>query len=130
MSGQSTTVTANAYDTDGLTGINIYVNGVPAQGCQVSGNATSGTCTVSLYAGSYSNYSTVSVYAQAIDRYGNAATSSTSTLTVNGSNANTNTNTGNGSVSLSLSPNSTTLINGQTTTVTASAYRGRRPLQC
>jgi maleate cis-trans isomerase len=116
-SGQSTTVTASAYDAGGISSMGIYVNGSLSQTCPVSNYPTSNTCTMTLYGGNYANGSTVSVYGQMTDEYGNTATSTTSSISIQSSTA-----TGTGSVSLSLSPYSTTLANGQTTTLTANGY--------
>jgi len=117
VSGQSTTVTASAYDASGIASMGIYVNGSLSQTCSVSNYPASNTCTTTLYGGNYTNGSTVSVYAQMTDEYGNSATSTTSTLSIVNTAA-----TGTGSVSLSLSPYATTLANGQTTTLTANGY--------
>jgi Bacterial Ig domain len=117
-SGDSTTVTANAYDSDGITNVSIYVNGSLQQTCAVYNDATSGTCTLTIYGSNYSYGSAISVYAQLTDRYGNVASSATSTLTdENG----TNGTNGNGSVSVSLSPYASALPAGASTTVTATA---------
>jgi hypothetical protein len=115
--GQSATVNASAYDATGIRSIGIYVNGSLAYTCPFSAFTASFNCTTTLYGGNYANGSTVSVYAQMTDTYGNVVTSSTTTITVSNTGS-----SGNGTVSLSLSPYSSTLANGQTTTVTATAY--------
>ena len=115
--GQSTTATATAYDADGLVSVAIYANGSLVQSCAVSNYPTSSTCPILLYGSNYAANSSVAVYAQITDRYGNAATSATTTLTTGGATTNNA-----GSVSLSLSPNVTTLTSNQSATASASAY--------
>jgi hypothetical protein len=116
-SNQSTTVTATGYDSDGLTSMSIYVNGSLLQSCSVVGNATSGNCTVAISGSSYSSYSTISVYAQATDVFGNVSSSSTSTLSIqNGANT-----SGNAAVSLSFTPYTSTISTSQATTAIANA---------
>jgi hypothetical protein len=117
-SGQSTTVTATAYDAGGISSMGIYVNGALAQTCPVSNYPTSNSCVTTVYGGSYANGSSVSIYAQITDNYGNTAVSTTSALTIQNSSSNT------GTVTLSLSPYATTLASGQSTTVTATASNG------
>jgi hypothetical protein len=115
LSGQSTTVTASASDVSGIASMGIYVNGSLYQTCPVANYPTSNSCSTSIYGSSYTNGSSVSVYAQATDRYNNVATSSTTALTTQNTSAN------GGTVSLSLSPYSSTLASTQSTTVTATA---------
>jgi hypothetical protein len=117
--GQSTTVTADAYDADGIANVNIYVNGSLAQSCPLSYYPASGTCALTLYGSNYAYGSNITVYAQTTDRYGNIATSATSTL-LNQSNAAASDST----VSLSFSPYVTTLSTGQSTNAMATAYAG------
>ena len=118
-SNQSTTVTANAYDANGIASVSIYANGSLVQTCPVANYPTSYSCTVSLYGSNYANYSTIAVYGQLSDRNGYTATSPTSTLTTqNGTGSN---GASSGTVSISVSPSST-LTNGQSATVNASAY--------
>jgi hypothetical protein len=114
-SGQSTTVTATAYDPNGVTSTNIYVNGSLAISCPVTTAPTTNYCTTTVYGGNYANGSTVSVYAQAADVYGNTVTSSTSYLTVN----NATSAAVNEYATLSLYPYVSTLGTAQSTTVSA-----------
>ena len=116
-SNQSTIVTANASDANGIASLGIYVNGALAQSCAVANYPTSYICTMTIYGGSYTNYGTISVYSQLTDRYGSNSTSSTTTLQISNTSG-----SGNGSVSLSLSPYASTLANNQTTTASANAY--------
>ena len=118
-SGQSTTVTASASDTNGVSSIVIYANtnGSLVKTCTISGYPANGTCLLTLYSNDYTNGSNISIYAQMTDRSGYTATSTSTTLT-----AQNNVTTAAGSVSLALSPYATTLVSGQSTTVTASAY--------
>lgn len=116
-SGQTTTANASGYNGSGLTSINLYVNGALAQNCGFTTFTASANCSKTLSGSDYGNGTTVSVYAQMTDTYGNVTASSTSTLTVQ----NTNSSGSAGSVSLSLSPYATNLPNNQSTIVTANA---------
>jgi hypothetical protein len=111
--GQSTTVTANAYDPSALATIYIYANGAVAQTCNIGAGNTSYSCSVTLYASNYAASSAVAVYAQANNRNGQTSVSSTTSLTVGSLAA-----SGTGTVTLSLSPYSSNLPQGQSTTVT------------
>ena len=124
QNGQSTTVNASAYDGIGLSNVVIYVGGVAAQTCSFASFTASFNCTTTLYGSNYSNGSTVSVYARLTDVNGYTATSSTATIYVQNNNYNQNNQStnANGTVSLSLSPYASTLANGQSTTITATAY--------
>jgi len=115
--GQSTTITANAYDADGIANVNIYVNGSLAQSCPLSYYPASGTCALTLYGSNYAYGSNITVYAQTTDRYGNIATSSTSSITTQ----NNTTGNSNGSVTVSLSPYAITLTGNQTTYITTNS---------
>ena len=53
INGQTTTVTAT-LGSDGLSNVNIVVNGGSAQNCPVTNFAASSVCTFSLYGGNYS----------------------------------------------------------------------------
>ena len=114
-SGQSTTVTATAYDAAGISSMGIYVNGALAQTCPVANYPVSNTCLTTIYGGNYANNSNISIYAQIADNYGNTVVSTVSTLAVQNTSANA------GTVTVSFSPYATTLGNGQSTTVTANA---------
>ena len=115
LSGQSTTVTANANDTDGIASVSIYVNGTLAQNCSVTGYPTSYNCSLNIFGSNYINYSNILIYGQVTDRNGGVTVSSTTTLPISSSNSSS------GSVTLSLSPSLSALVNGQSTTITASA---------
>ena len=113
--GQSTNVTASGYEANGIASMSIYINGTLVQSCPASGYPTSDSCTTTIYGSNYVNYSTISVYAQAVDRNGGIFNSSTTNLSISAS-AN-----GGVSVSLSLSPYAAALLNSQSTTATANA---------
>ena len=78
--GQTTRATANAYDPDGIASVSIYLNGVLSQICSAN-NSTNATCSMTVY-GNSSSGSSVSVSAQATDRFGNVAYSSTDNIAV------------------------------------------------
>ncbi len=114
-SGQSTTVTATAYDPASLATVYIYANGSIVQTCSVSAGVTSYPCSANLYASNFTAGSNIAVYAQANNRNGQTTVSSTTNLAVG------NTSSGTGSVTISLSPYSTSLPASGSTSVVATA---------
>lgn len=81
--GASTVITASGNDSNGISGINIIVNGVTIHACAQSYYPTTYTCTQTLYGNNYSYGSTVSVYAQVLDRNGYTYSSNVQNITIN-----------------------------------------------
>jgi hypothetical protein len=96
---QSVTFNASSQDSDGVTQIDLYVNGSIIRTCTFTNYATTQNCNISLYANNYTAGSNVALNARALDRYGNSTWSSTTTLTRSNDGSN-NGGTQTGSVSV------------------------------
>lgn len=113
--GESLTVTVTANDTAGVSSVSVYVNGAVVQTCGQSGQATSATCSATIYGSNYPSGSNVAVYGQEVNKNGTPTISATTNLTVlNGSSTS-------GYVTISFLPNVTTLATDGTLDVNVQA---------
>ena len=110
--GDTMTVQVTAYDTLGVTGLSVFVNGSRIQNCSASGATAHATCSATLSGSNYTNGAVIAIYGQASDTEGTSIVSPTSNITITPGTA-----TLNGTVSLSFSPYATSLATGQSTTV-------------
>lgn len=122
----STTFRVQANATQGLSLIEVYVNGSLKRTCfgqqNIMATRLYGTqsCDMTIYGTDYSNGSALSLNARATDYYGKTAWSDSKTITVqdNGTGQGTSIN---GSVGLEASPNKTSFNNGEQVTFNGSA---------
>lgn len=114
----NTTFKVQASATQGLSLMEIYVNGNLKRTCNLSRVYGTQSCDLTIYGTDYSNGSVLSLNARTTDYNGKTAWSDNKSLTIqdNGSNSNTN-----ASVGLQASPNQTTFNNGDQVTFNGSA---------
>ena len=79
----TTVVTASGNDSNGISGINIIVNGATIHVCAQSTYPTSYSCTTTLHGSNYTYGSTISVYAQVLDRSGYTYSSGVQNILIN-----------------------------------------------
>lgn len=121
------TLRSQASATQGLSRIDVYVNGSIVRTCNFSQTYGTQSCDTSVYGSNYSTGSQVSMNAQATDWYGRTAYSNMQTVTIQDNNSN-NTNNTNGNVSAWswLDPSGSVLNRNSTATfrTQASANQG------
>lgn len=114
----NTTFRVQSSATQGLSLMEVYVNGNLKRTCNFSRVYGTQSCDLTIYGTDYSNGSVLSLNARSTDYNGKTAWSDNKSLTIqdNGSTSNTN-----GSVGLQATPNQTTFNNGEQVTFTGSS---------
>ncbi len=81
-SGQTTNIVISGADTNGVSTLNMFANGILIQSCTLTNTPSSASCSASIYGGNYSIGSTVVLYGQMVDRNGNTSNSNAQDITI------------------------------------------------